>query len=307
MKKSPDQREFIVGTRGSRLALTQTRSVIKALKIKYPKIKIKTIVISTQGDKITDVPLSSINSKSFFTKEIEDELLQKKIDFAVHSLKDLATELPDGLTIGAILKRLDSRDCLVSLKKYNLKTLPDPSKIGTSSIRRQMQLRAMNPEWTIQECRGNLDTRIKKLKNKIYDAIVIAQAGIQRLFNSAQKKGLHFYKIPTHQMFPCVGQGSLAIENRTDDDETLNLLKFLNHPLSQIQARAERMFLKTLQGGCQVPAGVETKIKNNKIFMRGILSQKNNKILYAAQSGSIQNPEQMGILLAKQLLKKLEQ
>lgn len=260
--------KITIGTRSSKLALWQANFVQEELQKLFPDIEIRLKEIKTKGDHITNVALSKIGGKGLFTKEIEDELLKNKIDVAVHSLKDLPTKLPTGLKIGAVLKREQPNDVLISTggKKFN--ELPSKSKVGTSSLRRIAQLKSIRPDIIYLDLRGNLDTRIRKLEEGKYDAIVAAYAGVKRL---------GFEKLITEhfspeEILPAVGQGSLAIETRETDKETNDIVLKLNHKETFLISLVERAFLEFLQGGCQVPIGAYSKIRNNKIIMTGIIA-----------------------------------
>ncbi len=292
-----------IGTRGSLLALAQTGFVAKSIQKEFPKLEVQVQIIKTTGDKIMDAPLSRIGSKGLFTKELEDALSCRAIDLAVHSLKDLPSDLPEGLTIGAILKRADSRDCLVSVQRWNLKTLPRGAKVGTSSLRRQAQLLALRPDLKVENLRGNLDTRVRKLREGLADAIVIASAGITRLGDPALLKGLHLFKIPCAQMLPAAGQGALAIEIRKNDRRVLSAIRFLNHGATENQMLCERAFLKTLKGGCQIPIGIYSRMKGSRIFLDGIISSvTGGQSVRSKLSGPVKNSEKLGKILAERLL-----
>lgn len=293
-----------VGTRGSLLALTQTRSVVRALKRKFPGLRAEVKVIQTTGDRRKKLPLSRIGTKGLFTKEIEQGLLAGHIDLAVHSLKDLPTDLPKGLEIGAVLKREDPRDCLIVLRPRTLKTLPAGSRVGTSSLRRQAQIAALRPDLRIENLRGNLDTRLRKLRQGDYDAIVVAQAGLKRLSGKVRLKGLAVHRIPEAQMLPAVGQGSLAVEIRSGDAAASHLASRLNHGPSELRSRAERSFLAVLQGGCQVPIGVRSQIRGKKICLEGVIaSPSGRESVRLKLEGSADLPEAAGERLARNLLK----
>lgn len=297
-----------VGTRGSALALAQTRSVQLALKKKYPRLQIETAVIKTTGDKIKDVPLSQIGMKALFIKEIEDSLLRGEIDFAVHSLKDLPTEVPDGLGLGAVMKREDPHDCLISYGNYSLKTLPRHARVGTSSLRRKAQILSLRPDLQVESLRGNLDTRIQKLQQKSYDAIVVAWAGVKRLkaarrFKLSPRGEIKISKIPFAEMLPAVGQGSLAIEIRENDPAVESLVRALQHRPSYLRAVCERAFLRTLQGGCQVPVGVISELKGKKIILEGMIADLTGRqVIRKKLSMQADQAEELGNQLALQLL-----
>jgi len=260
------KRHIVVGTRKSALALTQTNQTIQLLKeisqehgLDY-EFSTKNMV--TQGDIIVDVTLSKVGGKGLFVKEIEQALIDGEIDLAVHSLKDMPAELLDGLVIGAVPKREDPRDCLITSNNRKLVDLPHGARIGTSSLRRVSQMKAFRPDLQLESIRGNIDTRIKKLENEGFDAIVLASAG---LFRMGWEDRISEYLDPT-VCLPAVGQGALGIECRSNDAEILALLELLNDPKSSLTVKAERSFLKRLNGGCQVPIGAyaEVELQNNQ-------------------------------------------
>lgn len=260
--------KIVIGTRSSKLALWQANHIKTELLKLYPELEINLKEIKTKGDHITDVPLSKVGSKGLFTKEIEDALLKNEIDLAAHSLKDLPTKLPEGLKIGAILKREEPHDILISNSKIKFKDLSKDSKVGTSSLRRIAQLRSTRNDLEYMELRGNIDTRIKKLEEGKYDAIVLAYSGVKRL-GFENKITEHF---DPKELLPAVGQGALAIEIRENDLEIAILISLLNHDETHLMSIAERAFLETLQGGCQVPVGAYSEIKNNQITLYGLVA-----------------------------------
>ncbi|UCC66544.1 MAG: hydroxymethylbilane synthase, partial [Deltaproteobacteria bacterium] len=237
-----------IGTRGSKLALQQTAWVQDRIAARYPELPLKVIRIRTTGDKITDVPLAKVGGKGLFVKEIEEALLSREIDLAVHSMKDVTTELPPGLHLGAITEREDPRDVLVSRDGRRLEELPRGSRIGTSSLRRRAQLLGVNPRWEIVPLRGNLDTRIRKLKTEGLDAVILAAAGVRRM----GLEGSITEYLSLEVMLPAVAQGALGIECRKYT-QVNELLSFLHHPESAMAVKGERAFLRRLHGGCQVP------------------------------------------------------
>ncbi|XP_026743503.1 uncharacterized protein LOC113505143 [Trichoplusia ni] len=250
-----------VGSRKSELALIQTNYVIKCLKKHHPEKEFEIVTMTTLGDRILDISLPKIGEKSLFTKDLEDALRNDSVDFVVHSLKDLPTTLPDGLAIGAVFEREDPRDALVlreDFKDHTLATLPAGSVIGTSSLRRTAQLRGSYPQLTVQDVRGNLNTRLRKLDTSgQYAALMLASAGLQRM-----GWGNRISKIlPCADMKYAVGQGALAVECRSDNAAILAMLAPFNHPETYCRILAERSFLKTLGGGCSAPVGVSTTIK----------------------------------------------
>ncbi len=293
-------KKIIIGTRGSELALWQTNYVKTLLKKKIPSLEFEIKIIKTKGDKILDVPLAKIGDKGLFTKELEIKLLEGEIDLAVHSLKDLETEIDENLKIAAITRRHQVNDVLISRNKKNtLNTLPINAKIATGSLRRKAQLLHLNPNFQIFDLRGNVTTRIKKFFESDWDAIVLARAGVERL----NLQNHISYIIPTNLILPAVGQGALAVECRKDDREIIKLLSAINHWKTEIEIRAERAFLKTLQGGCQVPIAALAKSKNGVLTVEGkILSLDGSLCFHQKIAGSESNPEKLGEKLAKNLL-----
>lgn len=250
-----------VGSRKSELALIQTKHVISLLQDIHPEIKFEIVTMSTLGDKVLDIPLPKIGEKSLFTKELETALITGGVDFVVHSLKDLPTVLPKGMAIGAVLRREDPRDALVlgnEFRNYNIKTLPKGSIIGTSSLRRTAQISRQYPHLVVENIRGNLNTRLKKLNelNK-YTAIVLAAAGMNRIGWKDKISQI----LEPHELMYAVGQGALAVECRQEDQETLKLLNCLFDTETAVQILAERSFLKTLGGGCSAPVAVCSKFE----------------------------------------------
>lgn len=289
-----------VGTRGSALALIQTDGVAQALRRIFPGLSIETVRIKTTGDKILDAPLSKIGAKSLFTKEIEEALLEGKIDLAVHSLKDLPTDVPAGLEIGAVLKREDPRDSLVANTRMSLNDLPKGARVGTSSLRRAAQILALRPDIRVENLRGNLDTRLKRIAEGAFDAILVAQAGLTRMNAKVAAS-----PIPFEEMLPAAGQGFVAIEIRSDDARTIKIVEPLNDSQAQIAALCERAFLRTLEGGCQVPVGALAVVEGSRIRLEGLISSLDGKTLYRDKiEGAAKDCEQVGINLAKILFSK---
>jgi hydroxymethylbilane synthase len=296
-----------VGSRGSLLAMAQAELVVSSLKEKFPSLEIEAVTIKTTGDKIQDSPLSKIGTKSLFTKEIEEALMENKIDLAVHSLKDLPTEIPEVLALGAVTEREDPHDCLISSQGWTLKTLPQGARMGTSSLRRQAQILSLRCDLIVESLRGNLDTRIRKLQQGRFDAIVVAKAGVKRLGKSLsmEGKGLVLKMIPYAEMLPAVGQGSLAIEVRKSDSETGSIVKALNHGVSYAVALCERAFLAALQGGCQVPIGALAEASEGTLFLEGVIvSLQGDKVVRDKTSGHIDRSVDLGDELGKRLLGK---
>ncbi len=288
-----------IGTRSSKLALWQTNFIANELQKKYPNLKIEIINIKTTGDKILDSPLSKIGGKGLFTKEIEIQMLEKKIDLAVHSLKDVPSELDENFSTAAVTKRFDPFDAFVSNKFKSFGELPDNALIGTSSLRRRAQLLKINPNLKIENLRGNVDTRLKKLDEGNFDAIILAAAGLKRLGYENRITEI----LSPEKILPAVGQGALAIEILSSNFEIRELVKFLDDEKSHIETNAERGFLKIVGGGCQVPIGVFSKIFDNKISVEAIISSVDGKIFVREKIvGEICDAVKIGENLAKKML-----
>ncbi|MGG6296040.1 hydroxymethylbilane synthase [Leptolyngbya sp. AN02str] len=294
-------RSIRIGSRKSQLALVQTHWVQAELQKAFPDRMFEVHTMSTQGDKILDVALAKIGDKGLFTKELEVGMLSGDIDFAVHSLKDLPTRLPEGLILGCVTEREDPADALVVHEKYKdkqLDTLPEGAVVGTSSLRRLAQLRHHYPHLTFKDVRGNLNTRLAKLDAGEYDALILAVAGLHRL---GMGDRIH-QAIPTDISLHAVGQGALGIECRADDPEILNVLKVLEHKPTAYRCYAERSFLRELEGGCQVPIGVSTTIEGDALTLKGIVASLDGQnLVQGTVSGPTETAEQLGIDLANQL------
>lgn len=291
-------RTIRIGSRKSQLALVQTYWVQEQLQKAFPDRTFEVHTMSTQGDKILDVALAKIGDKGLFTKELEVGMINGDIDFAVHSLKDLPTRLPEGLMLGCVTEREDPADALVVHEKHKdkqLDTLPEGSVIGTSSLRRLAQLRHHYPHLQFKDVRGNVITRLSKLDAGEYDALVLAVAGLTRLDLSDR---IH-QAIPAEISLHAVGQGALGIECREDDAEVLELLKALQHQPTAYRCYAERAFLRELEGGCQVPIGVNTVIEDDKLTLTGIVaSLDGKKLVKDTVSGAAEDADKLGTELA---------
>ncbi|MHC0063531.1 hydroxymethylbilane synthase [Nostoc sp. UIC 10890] len=298
---SSPPRTIRIGSRKSQLALVQTYWVQEQLQKSFPDITFEVHTMSTQGDKILDVALAKIGDKGLFTKELELGMLNQEIDFAVHSLKDLPTNLPEGLMLAAITERENPADALVVHEKHKDKqidTLPEGAVIGTSSLRRLAQLRHHFPHFTFKDVRGNLITRLAKLDAGEYDALILAAAGLERLGMSDRVHQVLPKEISLH----AVGQGALGIECRADDSELLSLLKAIEHPETRDRCLAERSFLRSLEGGCQVPIGVNTEISGDNLTLTGIVaSVDGQKLVKDTVTGKANNAEALGTELAEVL------
>ncbi|HIK53558.1 MAG TPA: hydroxymethylbilane synthase [Synechococcales cyanobacterium M55_K2018_004] len=294
-------RTIRIGSRKSQLALVQTYWVQEQLQKAFPDRTFEVHTMSTQGDKILDVALAKIGDKGLFTKELEVGMLSGDIDFAVHSLKDLPTRLPEGLVLGCVTEREDPADALVVHEKHQdkqLETLPPGAVIGTSSLRRLAQLRHHYPHLAFKDVRGNLNTRLAKLDAGEYDALILAYAGLHRL---GMGDRIH-QVIPAEVSLHAVGQGALGIECRADDPEILNILKALEHTPTAQRCYAERAFLRELEGGCQVPIGVHTVLADNTLTLTGLVaSLDGQKLAKDTVSGAPEAAEQLGVDLAHRL------
>jgi hydroxymethylbilane synthase len=294
-------RALIAGTRGSRLALRQTQLVIDAIRQAHPHVQIEVREIRTEGDR-SNAPLSAIGGQGVFVKETEAALLRKDVDFAVHSLKDLPPQIPDGLVIAAIPERADPRDALVTPHGAQLADLPTGAKIGTGSARRAVQLRALRSDIETVDIRGNVETRIRKVDEGQYDGAVLAVAGLERLRlldRASQTFGIE-------EMVPAVGQGALAVEARADDDETSALLSAIDHADTRIACEAERAFLVELGAGCKLPIGALATVDGDMLRLMGMIaSESDGPSFREDSSASIADGRELGAGLAKSLQAKL--
>ena len=290
-----------IASRRSKLAMVQTLWVKEQLEKNIPDIEVTIEAMATQGDKILDVALAKIGDKGLFTKELEAQMLVGHADIAVHSLKDLPTNLPSGLQLGCITAREDPADALVVNKKnecYKLESLPMGSVVGTSSLRRLAQLRNKFPHLTFKDIRGNVITRIEKLDSGEFDCIILAAAGLKRLGFESRIHQL----IPNEISLHAVGQGALGIECKTDDKKVLDIISVLEDKPTSRRCLAERAFLRELEGGCQVPIGVNSRIKDEKLFLSGMVASIDGERLIKEQSvGDINEPEEIGKSLASKL------
>jgi hydroxymethylbilane synthase len=319
-----DKNKIIIATRGSKLALWQAEWVKSEIEKIDPDINVELKKIKTTGDKILDVPLARVGGKGLFVKEIEEALLRGEADLAVHSMKDVPTDLPDGLHITAICKREDPRDAFISqiqnsrFKIQDFQELPDGAHIGTSSLRRICQLLHKRPDLKITQLRGNVDTRIRKLDEGQFDAIILAAAGVKRLGRAERITQI----LPTDTSLPAIGQGAIGIECRVDDEFTNRLLAGLNHEETSICVRAERAFLKTLGGGCQVPIAAYARLKDKTqstehrqdkfkiqdsrfktLIIEGLVGNLEGTIIIKnSLEGKPEEAESLGISLAQKLL-----
>lgn len=292
---------IVIGSRGSELALWQANFVKKELEKKNKNVSVEIKIIKTTGDKILDVALSKIGDRSLFTKELEVELLNKKIDLAVHSLKDLQTVIPKGLKLSAVTKRHNVNDVFISRNKgTTIFNLPENAVVATGSLRRRCQLLHIRPDLNIVELRGNVPSRIKKFLESDWDAIILARAGVERLKLNKYISSI----IKTDLMLPAVGQGALGIETRADNKIVNEIVKSIHHENTYKAVSAERALLKTLEGGCQVPIGAFAEIKKTGLQIDALVGSLDGSITYRKKiRGSKNNPEKLGKNLANELLK----
>ncbi|WP_462109076.1 hydroxymethylbilane synthase [Campylobacter concisus] len=261
-------KEIKIATRKSILALWQSEHIKARIESKHNDIKVELIGMKTKGDVILDTPLAKIGGKGLFTKELEDSMLKGETDIAVHSLKDVPVVFPEGLKLAAICSREDTRDAMISEKFAKFSDLPNGAKVGTTSLRRKMQLLIMRPDLEIISLRGNVQTRLRKLKEGEFDAIILAMAGINRLNIKAEVA--HIYTFGFDEMIPAMGQGALGIEAR-DEKQILEQIDFLNDENAVIETTIERDFVSVLEGGCQVPIGISARLKGNEISIDAIV------------------------------------
>jgi hydroxymethylbilane synthase len=290
---------LLIGSRGSRLAVVQANWVKEQLLIQNPDSQVEIVIIKTSGDVFTEAPLSRVGGKGLFTKEIEEALLERKIDLAVHSLKDLPTVLPQGLCLAAVSEREDPRDAFISNNYRSLAQLPVGAVVGTSSLRRQSQLLQIRSDLEVRNLRGNLETRLRKLDEGQYEAVVLACAGLIRLGLAHRITE----KIPASQICPAIGQGALGIEARSEDTLTLERVESLNHKATRLAVEAERAFLKSLGGGCQVPIAGFARIADGKLQLDGVVASTDGKrICRHSLESDLGQAEALGIRLAESLL-----
>jgi hydroxymethylbilane synthase len=286
-----------IGSRGSQLALWQANHVAGLLRGQGHSVEIQ--VIKTTGDKITEVALSQVGTKGMFTKEIEEALAAGQVDLAVHSLKDVPTELQPGFTLAAVMKREDPRDAFVSVRFRHLEELPHGARVGTSSLRRQCQLKALRSDLEVLSLRGNVDTRLRKLEAGDYDAIILASAGVHRLGLDQHVR----YRVSPEQMCPAAGQGALGIETRRDDRQMREALRFLDDADARVTTTCERALLLGLGGGCQVPIGALAEIQGGKLVLTAIAGRPDGSELLRERTEG-DDPERLGRETAEALFKK---
>lgn len=295
MKK---KQQIKVGTRKSALAMWQTEHIIELLKEKNKDLEFIVVPIRTKGDKILDVPLAKIGDKGLFTKELEVALLNGEIDFAVHSVKDMPTNLPEGLKLGAMTKRHNPQDAFVADNDVKFTDLPKGATIGTSSLRRRAQLLKYRPDLNLVDIRGNLQTRLKRMKEQNLDGIILAAAGLERLGMEEHIKDYLDFSI----CLPAVGQGSLAVEIRENDPFIETLVRSVNDEETETAIRAERALLRTFEGGCQIPIGAQGRIEKGTLILEALVASLDGKTLIRDSfAGDINSPEEVGIELASVL------
>ena len=296
---------LVIGSRGSKLALTQADMIKAELTRIEPALAVRIEIIKTSGDASTD-PLSVIGGKGVFTKELEEALLDSRIDIAVHSLKDLPTIIPDGLVIAAICKREDPRDALVLNRKLRgsppaIRSLAPGAIVGTSSPRRLAQLKHLREDLVIKDLRGNVDTRLRKLDDGEYDALILACAGLRRLGMEDRISAA----LPAAEMLPAVGQGALGIETRAGDEDTMATISKLDHKFTRLACTAERAFLRSLGGGCQLPIAAHAVVREKRIRLDGLVADpQGRRIVRDRIAGGLDEAEQLGAELGERLVKQ---
>ncbi|MBG0776807.1 MAG: hydroxymethylbilane synthase [Desulfovibrionaceae bacterium] len=300
-------KRLVIATRGSKLALWQANHIKDRIQAEHPGVAVDLEIIKTTGDKILDVPLARVGGKGLFVKEIEEALLDGRADLAVHSMKDVPVELPEGLVLGVIPEREQPTDAFLSVRHAALEDLPRGAKVGTSSLRRQAQLLALRPDLNIVSLRGNVDTRLRKLMDGEFDAIIMASAGVNRLGLSAPMR----QELGPPRFLPAIGQGALGIEFREDDEETAELLEFLDDYATHVCVDAERGFLTGLDGGCQVPiAGYATLVmgddpdgEDDEVLLTGLVADdKGERVVRREARGPAEDAYELGEALAEEVL-----
>ncbi|MDR3626266.1 MAG: hydroxymethylbilane synthase [Ignavibacteriaceae bacterium] len=300
-KSKLQKNKIIIGSRGSDLALWQSNFVKRELEKKNKNLQVEIKIIKTTGDKILNVALSKIGDKSLFTKELENALLNNEVDLAVHSLKDLQTQIPDGLKLAVVSKRHPVEDVLISRKKgITLQSLKEGAVVATGSLRRKCQLLHLRPDIIIEELRGNVPTRIQKFLKSKWDGIILARAGVERLKLQKYISSI----IPTDDILPAVGQGALGIEINEENEFVYEILQTIHDEPTYKAVLAERELLRTLEGGCQVPIGAYAEVKSNGIYLDAMVGSIDGALSFRKKMrGSKNNPEKLGKTLAKDLLK----
>lgn len=295
--------EFRIGTRGSKLAFYQAELVRAKLMENFPLLRFELVRIKTSGDMIRRSGIHPFLTKRVYTQEIEEALARKEIDLAVHSAKDLAVELPEGLALGAVLEREDPRDCLISHEGKKLSELPLGARVGTSSLRRRLQLLRLHSDLVVEEIRGNVDTRLRKLEEGVVDALCLAYAGLKRLGLTASVTEV----FSEERFYPAPCQGAIVVQIRADDSETQERIRLLSHAESAFRVAVERAYLRRLHGGCQLPCGVRTRFGEGepKFEAAGILmSLDGNQEARACVQAAAEDPEAIGVRLAEEILEQ---
>ncbi len=293
------QKVIKIGTRKSLLALAQSTMVKEEIERNCPGTQVELVKIVTTGDKILDVPLAQVGGKGLFVKEIEEAMLRHEVDIAVHSMKDVPSELPEELHVGIITKRENPHDAFISNTFASFHELPQGARVGTSSLRRRAQLAHIRPDLVIDDLRGNLDTRLRKLDEGQFDAIILAAAGLNRL--GLRERARIFFS--EDEMLPAVAQGAVGIELRKADQELLAQLIFMNDPETAVTVAAERAFLERLEGGCQVPLGAFAKLVNDTLTLTGLIAAVDgSRIIKKQMEGDSADPAALGLQLAEELL-----
>ena len=292
-------KQLRIATRSSPLALWQAEEVSRRLKILYPDLDIQLVKMTTKGDQILDAPLAKVGGKGLFVKELEVGMLAGEADIAVHSMKDVPVEFPEGLELALIMEREDPRDAFVSNNFDNLSSLPKGAVVGTSSLRRQTQIREKYPDLKIDWLRGNVNTRLKKLDDGEYDAIILAAAGLKRLgFNERIRSCLE-----PEESLPAIGQGAVGIETRSDDEAVKQLIAPLGDVNTTLRVSAERAMNETLNGGCQVPIAGYAVLEGDQLYMRGLVGEPDgSRVLRAEIRGHAKDATDLGVKLAQDLL-----
>ena len=294
-------RTIRIGTRGSALALAQTRGIEAQLQARHPGLATELVIIKTTGDKLKDVPLAQVGGKGLFIKEIEEALLAGTVDLAVHSLKDMPAEMPPGCVLGAVPPREDYRDAFISHRYDSLGEIPAGGRVGTGSLRRKVQILHRRPDLEVVHLRGNVDTRLRKLESEGLDAIILAAAGLKRLGLGHVPRGY----LATTDMLPAIGQGALGLEVRGDDQEMLDLLKPLNHYPTQVAVTGERAFLARLEGGCLIPVAALGRLGDDSLTLEALISDlEGRRFLQHSLAGPPAEAHSLGDQLAEILLER---
>ncbi len=292
-------RKYVVATRPSLLAYTQTLQTVELLKTQHPDCEFEIVKISTHGDAVTDKPLTAFGGTGVFVKELENAILEGRADFAIHSLKDVPSIQPEGLILAAFPAREDPRDVLLIKNGLSIDELKDNCTIGTGSPRRIVQIAGLKPGATFTDLRGNIDTRLKKLDEGQYDAIVLAAAGLKRLGKKIDTKAF----LPVDTCIPAIGQGAIAIECRKDDEETIALLRTINNKDTETAILAERAFMKTVGGGCKFPLGAYATIQNETVRLAVMLGNHHTQqIIRFSDQASVNEAEELGRKLAEKII-----